>query len=66
MQPESDGAEPDFYWEGNVVVFTAGYHLRRGFCCQQGCRHCPYKEGFSANAPIRLVPMSDGKSAESA
>jgi hypothetical protein len=33
----------DFYMEGPYLVFTAAYHLRRGFCCNTGCRHCPYK-----------------------
>jgi hypothetical protein len=23
-------------------VFTASYHLRRGYCCENRCRHCPY------------------------
>jgi hypothetical protein len=23
-------------------VFTARYHLRRGYCCGNGCRHCPF------------------------
>lgn len=23
-------------------VFTAGYLWDRGFCCDRGCRHCPY------------------------
>lgn len=32
----------DFYREGAVIVFTAAYHLRRGYCCASGCRHCPY------------------------
>lgn len=32
----------DFYPEGPYMVFTAQYHLRRGFCCNSGCRHCPY------------------------
>ena len=32
----------DFYREGAFVVFTARYHLRRGYCCESGCRHCPY------------------------
>lgn len=32
----------DFYYEGDLIVFTAQYHLRRGFCCGSGCRHCPY------------------------
>jgi hypothetical protein len=32
----------DYYLEGNALVFTASYHLRRGYCCENGCRHCPY------------------------
>jgi hypothetical protein len=32
----------DFYWEGAVMVFTARYLARRGYCCENGCRHCPY------------------------
>ena len=35
----------DFYREGEFVVFTAAYHLRRGRCCESGCRHCPF--GFA-------------------
>ncbi|QMW01331.1 DUF5522 domain-containing protein [Spirosoma foliorum] len=36
-------ADDDYYYtpEG-YVVFTANYHLKRGYCCQNGCRHCPY------------------------
>jgi len=34
----------DSYMEGPYVVFTAQYHLRRGYCCHSGCRHCPYGE----------------------
>jgi hypothetical protein len=34
----------DFYFEGPYMVFTAAYHLRRGYCCNSNCRHCPYKE----------------------
>jgi hypothetical protein len=34
--------EGDFYMEGGNVVFTASYHLRRGACCNSGCRHCPF------------------------
>ena len=32
-----------FYMEGPYLVFTAAYHLRRGYCCNSNCRHCPYK-----------------------
>lgn len=33
---------PDFYWENGFMVFTEAYHKKRGYCCQSGCRHCPY------------------------
>ena len=32
----------DYYVEGTAVVFTAAYHRKRGYCCKNGCRHCPY------------------------
>ena len=33
----------DFYFdEQGLMVFTAAYHLRRGYCCGSGCRHCPF------------------------
>ena len=25
-----------------LFVLTAAYLTERGFCCDQGCRHCPY------------------------
>jgi hypothetical protein len=25
-----------------LLVFSAGYLWDRGFCCDTGCRHCPY------------------------
>jgi hypothetical protein len=34
----------DYYCEGPAIVFTANYLLRRGYCCESGCRHCPYGE----------------------
>ena len=46
-QPEApqapELAPEDFYYEGPYLVFTAAYHLKRGFCCNSNCRHCPYK-----------------------
>jgi hypothetical protein len=33
----------DYYCEGPAIVFTAKYLLRRGYCCESGCRHCPYE-----------------------
>ncbi len=42
-EPTSPVEDADFYWEGAALVFTARYHLRRGYCCGNGCRHCPYR-----------------------
>lgn len=33
----------DFYYEGPYLVFTAAFHLKRGYCCNSDCRHCPYR-----------------------
>lgn len=33
----------DYYLEGGFMVFTAAYHHKRGYCCGNGCRHCPYE-----------------------
>ncbi|HEU5351857.1 MAG TPA: DUF5522 domain-containing protein [Terracidiphilus sp.] len=43
-------APEDYYFEGLCMVFTAAYHLKRGSCCNSGCRHCPYRpaEGEAA------------------
>lgn len=36
-------AEEDFYYttEG-YKCFTEKFHLKGGYCCKSGCRHCPY------------------------
>ncbi len=33
----------DFYYnEDGYIVLTEKYHLDKGFCCGNECRHCPY------------------------
>lgn len=33
----------DYYInEDGYFVFTAWHHLKRGHCCKNGCKHCPY------------------------
>ena len=33
----------DFYYnEQGYMVLTAIYHLKRGNCCGNGCKHCPF------------------------
>ncbi|MDI9861415.1 MULTISPECIES: DUF5522 domain-containing protein [Bacteroidota] len=38
------GLEPEDYYlnEQGFMVFTKEYHLKRGYCCKNGCKHCPY------------------------
>ncbi len=44
-EPSTPALEPeDYYFDGPFLVFTAAYHLKRGYCCGNGCRHCPYND----------------------
>lgn len=40
-KPKLD-AEDFYYSEEGFIVFTSTYHLKRGYCCKSGCKHCPY------------------------
>jgi hypothetical protein len=31
-----------YYLENGRVVFTTLFHLERGTCCGNKCRHCPF------------------------
>ena len=61
-QPEGDPTSilvegEDYYSEGSTIVFTARFLLRRGYCCESGCRHCPYGDATSSD------PSSNGREA---
>ena len=33
----------DFYYnENGLMVLTALYLKKRGYCCKNACKHCPY------------------------
>ena len=59
-KPRLDPAVPelqpgeDYYYEGPYLVFTAQYHLKRGTCCNSGCRHCPYRSSSGRRLDKRL------------
>ena len=40
QEPLKEGE--DYYFEDGLMVLTDRYLLRRGYCCEQGCRNCPY------------------------
>ena len=31
------------YYENGYKVMTEKYHIKRGYCCKNNCRHCPYE-----------------------
>ena len=43
LDPEDFYTSPDGY-----IIFTEKYHLKRGYCCKNGCKHCPY--GFNSKS----------------
>ena len=47
---EQEGKDYYFNEEG-YIVFTEKYHLERGYCCESGCRHCPY--GYDLKTGLR-------------
>ena len=46
----------DYYVEKGMYVWTAHYLRNRGYCCDLGCRHCPYKpaEKIDDDSPPQL------------
>ena len=48
----------DFYYnEDENMVLTEKYHIKKGFCCGNGCKHCPY-QFESVPEPKRSVLLS--------
>jgi hypothetical protein len=43
FKPRIELEDDDFYLnDEGFKVFTKKYHLKRGYCCKSGCKHCPY------------------------
>ncbi|HKK88938.1 MAG TPA: DUF5522 domain-containing protein [Saprospiraceae bacterium] len=42
MMHRSLQKEDYYYNEDGLLVFTAQFHLKRGYCCGNACKHCPY------------------------
>ena len=44
MKSRKDLIEGEDYYvsEEGYWIFTAKYHLDRGFCCDNNCLNCPY------------------------
>jgi len=39
----------DYYFENGLMVLTGRFLKERGYCCDNGCRHCPYKNAENRN-----------------
>jgi Family of unknown function (DUF5522) len=42
----------DFYYENGLMVLTAHFLLKRGYCCENICRHCPYSKKVSSSVRV--------------
>lgn len=41
MENKTDNNDYYFNEEG-LLVMTEAYHIKRGYCCGNACKHCPY------------------------
>jgi hypothetical protein len=48
-EPEKFVENLDYYFEDGLMVLTERFLRRRGYCCHNGCRHCPYKKTADSN-----------------
>ena len=52
----------DYYMDGEFMVLTAHFLKNRGYCCGNGCRHCPYpKKGKGVKEDKTPPPTSPKK-----
>ena len=42
MKPALKEGVDFYYTPERYMVFTEKFHLEKGFCCGNGCRHCPF------------------------
>ncbi len=44
MQFKNNNLESEYFYysKEGYKIFTEKYHLKRGYCCKNNCKHCPY------------------------
>ena len=57
MQPQEDY----YFNEEGLLVFTEAYHIKRGYCCGNNCRHCPYQHENVPEDNIKNLPSPQTK-----
>ena len=43
-KPEKFVENVDYYFENGLMVLTERFLKKRGYCCKNSCRHCPYQK----------------------
>lgn len=48
------GGNENYYMENGYRVLTEKFLVNRGWCCSNGCRHCPYEPKYvKGNTELR-------------
>lgn len=48
-EPKKLVEDVDYYFENGLMVLTEYFLRKRGYCCGNGCRHCPYPKNTKEN-----------------
>ena len=49
--------DTDYYFnENGLMVFTKEYHLKRGYCCKNECKNCPWNYRKTINIKTSHLP----------
>lgn len=43
-KPDKFVENVDYYFENGLMVLTGHFLKKRGYCCKNGCRHCPFQK----------------------
>ena len=65
QKPNKEEEDKGYYInEDGLVTFTESFLLKRGYCCGNGCKHCPY-EYTNVPEPQRTILLSNRRNASS-
>ena len=54
--------DTDYYFnENGLMVFTKEYHLKRGYCCKNECKNCPWNYIKKTNKNTAHLPKKTPK-----
>jgi hypothetical protein len=55
IKPEKFIEGTDYVFENGLMILTAHFLLKRGYCCGNGCRNCPYKSENDENLQQKSI-----------